>query len=165
MATSKEILSSPYILDGVRIHHSTRQKTLAWLRSLLLDPTDNTLFQYCRYSAVGAIAFIADFSTLYVLTRFAGWHYLVSAAIGFLAGLGLNYALSTAWVFNRRRVRSRTSEFGIFAAVGLAGSGLNELGMWLLVGKAGVFYLWAKAMTTVVIYVWNFTARKLLLFR
>jgi putative flippase GtrA len=135
------------------------------LRAMLLDPADSTLIQFGRYTIVGGLAFIADFSALFALTRFGGVHYLISAAVAFLAGLGINYLLSAAWVFSRRTIRNRGLEFGIFAAVGLIGLCLNEAGMWLLAGLAGLNYLWAKAATAVAVYMWNFGARKAALFR
>ena len=49
--------------------------------------------------------------------------------------------------------------------VGIVGLGLTELLMWLLTGKAGIHYLVAKVITTVIVFVWNFSAKKLILFR
>ena len=36
--------------------------------------------------------------------------------------------------------------------------------MWLIAQKAGVHYLPSKIITTVIVFVWNFTAKKLFLF-
>jgi putative flippase GtrA len=135
------------------------------LRALLIEPTDNTLIQFGRYTIVGGAAFAADFGTLFLLTHFGGIHYLVSAAVAFLIGLVVNYAISAAWVFAHRTVQNRTLEFGIFAAIGVVGLGLNELGMWVLSGHWGIHYLWAKIITAALVYVWNFGARKVALFR
>jgi putative flippase GtrA len=137
----------------------------AFLGALLIDPADNTTFQFFRYTVVGGVALAADFSTLFLLTHFASVHYLASAAVGFLVGLAVNYTLSSVWVFARHTLQNRAVEFGIFAAIGVAGLGLNELGMWLLAGVAGVYYLWAKLITAAAVYFWNFGARKVALFR
>ena len=135
------------------------------LRALCTGPSDSTLVQFVRYTGVGGLAFLCDFFSLFALTHFGGVHYLISAAIAFLAGLTLNYGLSAAWVFSRRTLKNRTIEFGIFASVGVIGLGLNEIGMWLLAGRAGLHYLWAKIVTAGTVYVWNFGARKVALFR
>jgi len=137
----------------------------AFLRALLIEPADNTTLQFFRYLIVGGVALVADFSTLFLLTRFAGVHYLASAAVAFLIGLAVNYTLSSVWVFARHTIRNRAVEFGIFAAIGVAGLGLNELGMWLLAGVFGLYYLWAKLITAAAVYFWNFGARKVALFR
>lgn len=135
------------------------------LRALCLETTDSTLVQFVRYTVVGGLAFLGDFFTLFALTRFCGVYYLISAAIAFLVGLSLNYGLSAVWVFSRRTLKNRAVEFGIFAGIGMIGLGLNELGMWLLAGRAGLHYLRAKIVTAGAVYVWNFGARKLALFR
>ena len=135
------------------------------LRALFVDPADTTMVQFARYTVVGGVAFLGDFFSLFALTRFGGFHYLVSAAAAFLAGLILNYGLSAAWVFSRRTLRNRALEFGIFAGVGIIGLGLNEIGMWLLAGLAGLHYLLAKIVTAGIVYIWNFGARKAALFR
>jgi putative flippase GtrA len=135
------------------------------LRALLIEPTNNTLAQFVRYTVVGGVALTADFGTLFLLTHFGGVYYLASAAVAFTIGLTINYALSAVWVFAHRTVRNRAMEFGIFAAIGLVGLGLNELGMWLLSGLWGIYYLWAKLATAALVYIWNFGARKVALFR
>ncbi len=135
------------------------------LRQLLIEPSESTGVQLFRYLFVGGLAFVLDFGALYVLTSRAGLHYLTSAAIAFLLGLIANYLLSRAWVFPRRKMRNTGIEFAVFAGIGLIGLGLNELGMWLLSGIAGLHYLIAKMCTTAVVFFWNFAARKLSLFR
>jgi putative flippase GtrA len=135
------------------------------LRALLLDDTDSTLVQLVRYTFVGGVAFLCDFGGLYALTEFAGLHYLVSASLSFLLGLGVNYALSVLWVFSRHALKSRWVEFGIFAVVGLVGLALNALFMWLFTEVAGFHYLVSKIGSTALVFLWNFGARKISLFR
>ena len=135
------------------------------LRALLLEPTDSTLVQLFRYTFVGGVAFLCDFGALYALTEFAGLYYLISATLSFLLGLSVNYALSVFWVFNRHALRSRWVEFGIFAAVGLVGLGLNALIMWLLTDLVGMYYLLSKVGSTILVFLWNFAVRKASLFR
>ncbi|HLJ16823.1 MAG TPA: GtrA family protein [Bryobacteraceae bacterium] len=135
------------------------------IRGLLIEGSDDVVVQFARYTIVGAIAFLVDFSTLFLLTHFAGLYYLISAAISFPLGVAVNYALSRIWVFNRRTLSNPIVEFLVFAAIGIVGLGLTELGIWLLAGKAGLNYLAAKIVTTVIVYLWNFGARKIALFR
>ena len=120
--------------------------------------------QLARYLLVGGIAFLADFATLFVLTDWFHVHYLHSAVIAFLAGMGLNYLLSIAWVFKVRVVKNAKLEFLLFALIGIIGLGLNEIILWLLTQGLDLFYLHSKVVATVVILGWNFSARKVLLF-
>jgi putative flippase GtrA len=134
------------------------------LIALFAGRTDNTLVQLVRYTFVGGLAFAVDFGALFVLTRFVGLHYLVSAAIAFGLGLATNYVISVVWVFDQRVMQNRWAEFLVFAGLGVVGLGLNELGMYALTDLVGLHYLGSKVVSTVLTYGWNFASRKLLLF-
>jgi len=132
---------------------------------LLVHKTDSVPVQFLRYGVVGGIAFIVDFSSLVILTSTAHVHYLWSAAIAFVFGLTTNYTLSVVWVFGSRTIFNKYAEFGVFAWIGIVGLGLNELFMWLFTGKWGVHYTTGKLMSTLLVFLWNFVSRRLLLFR
>ena len=135
------------------------------IKKFFKDKTDNTLIQLFRYTFVGGIAFVVDFGSLFLLTEFAGVHYLVSAAISFLFGLATNYLLSILWVFNTRSISNRYHEFIIFGIIGIIGLGLNELIIWRFTEYLHFHYLISKIISAIVVYLWNFFARKNLLFR
>lgn len=135
------------------------------LGKLFRDDVDDTLIQFFRYILVGGLAFIVDFSSLFVLTDILGIYYLVSAAIAFILGLIANYVLSISWVFNKRALGNVWSEFTIFAVIGMIGLGLNELIIWLFTDYVGLYYLASKIISAAIILFWNFFARKYTLFR
>jgi putative flippase GtrA len=130
----------------------------------MLDPTDSVVVQFFRYGFVGGIAFLCDFSTLWWVTSRLGLHYLLSAVLGFSVGLTVNYWLSVRWVFEKRKFSSTSMQFGLFALTGIVGVAINELAMWLLTDGVGWHYLGSKLAATVVVYLWNFSSRKLLIF-
>jgi putative flippase GtrA len=134
------------------------------LPRLLKGSTDNTGIQFMRYTLVGGCSFIVDFSCLFVLTSYCHVHYLVSAAFAFVLGLVVNYVLSIRWVSNERRMRSMWVEFSLFAAIGLGGLLLNELFIWFFTEVVLFYYLISKAVSTVLVYIYNFGVRKLTLF-
>jgi len=134
------------------------------IRSILIAKTNNTFLQLFRYTFVGGIAFLADFGTLFLLTEFLHVQYLVSAGVAFVFGLTINYFLSVLWVFNSRTLENRFMEFLLFAVIGLVGLGLTELFLWILTDIFLIYYLFSKIITTVVVYFWNFFARKFMLF-
>jgi putative flippase GtrA len=123
------------------------------------------LAQFGRYLLVGGTAFVADFTTLAVLTESGAVGVLGAAALAFLVGTQVNYFLSTRWVFTSRRVKDRRLEFALFASVGLMGLGLNELIIWALHHRLGVHYLLAKVASAALVLGWNFLVRKRTLFR
>ncbi len=132
---------------------------------LIKNQTDRTHIQFFRYIFVGGIAFIVQFSSLYAFTSVIGVYYLISAAFAFILGLIANYALSIYWVFNKRTLGNKVSEFTIFAIIGIVGLFLNELLMWFFTDYLGLFYLISNIFAAALILFWNFFARKLTLFR
>ncbi len=123
------------------------------------------LHEFIRYVVASAIALLVDAGLLWLLTDIAQISYLLSGAVSFTAGLTIVYLLSVYWVFEARTVRSRGAEFLIFAVIGLVGLGLNEVILYILTSMFGVFYLFSKAASVVVVFSWNFAARKWILFR
>ena len=131
----------------------------------LTSPASTLGAQVLRYLLVGGLAFLVDYATLLSLVDLAGWHYGVATAVGFAAGLLTNYLLSIKWVFNSRTLGSRRAEFIVFALIGALGLLLTELMMWTGVDLLSIDYRVAKLFAVATVLFWNFTARKLLLFR
>lgn len=117
-----------------------------------------------RYIIAGSLAFLVDFGILYICTEFLAIHYLLSNLLGLIAGLTLTYILNTQWVFSFRRYKKTWLEFVIFSAIVIAGLGLNEVLMLLLVGTFSIHYLQAKIVTTAFVTVFNYFAKKFILF-
>lgn len=144
--------------------HSAAKSERGFIASILLAKTDKTLIQLFRYTFVGGIAYCVDFGSLFFLTEFVKINYLISAAIAFLFGLITNYLLSTLWVFSKRTLADKKIEFLVFSIIGLVGLGLNEALIWFFTELAGFHYLISKMFSTVVVFLWNFFARKKILF-
>ncbi len=133
---------------------------------LLKGPSGDLRIQAFRYLISGGTAFLVDTALLTLLTEcFGREHLLLWTGIAFAAGLVITYLFSILWVFDNRSMKSRTAEITVFVLIGVIGLGLTELLMWLLAQKAGLHYLLSKIVTTVLVFVWNFAAKKLLLFR
>ena len=132
---------------------------------LFKEETENTLIQLFRYGFVGGAAFLVDYGVLVLLTEVFGMHYLLSATISFILGLVTNYLLSVVWVFNNRTLGNRWAEFTVFAIIGVIGLGLNALIMYVCTDKMGIHYMISKIISTVIVFFWNFFARKFVLFK
>lgn len=135
------------------------------LRYLFVEPTTNIWLQLLRYGFVGGVAFVADYGTLFLLTHYAGMHYLWSAAVAFAIGLTVNYLLSISWVFNRNRSAKPWVEFMVFTLIGIVGLGLNELIMYVATDLLSMHYMLSKLISTALVFCWNFFARKLIIFK
>jgi putative flippase GtrA len=132
---------------------------------LIKNQTDSTHIQFFRYIFVGGAAFIVDFVSLFIFTDVFGVYYLISAALAFILGLIANYTLSINWVFNKRTLDNKISEFTIFAFIGVIGIFLNVAIIYLFTEYVGLFYLLSKIIAAALILFWNFFARKITLFK
>lgn len=135
-----------------------------YMRIFFLKKSDKTSVQLFKYFFVGGIAYTVDFGSLYFLTDIAKVHYLISAAIAFTLGLITNYSLSILWVFSKRTLTNKRLEFIVFSIIGLVGLSLNEVIIWFFTEWIHFHYLISKVFSTVVVFFWNFFARKKILF-
>ena len=131
-------------------------------------PRSSLMGQFVRYLVTGGLAFVVDFG-LYALCLYKfDWFYLLANLVGLVAGLVINYIMSIAWVFSEcKRVLEdrKTAEFTIFAVVGFLGVGINELLMLLMVGGFKWDEMISKMAAAVLVLMWNFGARKMMLFQ
>ena len=141
-------------------------------RKLFVGDTDNTLIQFFRYLFVGGFAFLVDFAVSWLLFHFAfgekkelGW---VANSLSFVAGLAVNYLISTFWIFKNSKVKNKLVEFLSFAAIGVVGLiitiAITKLFELWLGDTTSLFQIIAKLVSTAVSFLWNFFARKILLY-
>ena len=127
-------------------------------------PDRLVLVELVKYGLGSALALAVDWTLLIVLTELVGLHYLASATLSFSCGMIVAYALSISVVFKHRSMSDRSAELLTFVAVGLAGLILNQALMWSIVTYTPLGYLAAKVPTMGVVFLFNFTARRALLF-
>lgn len=120
--------------------------------------------QFLRYIVAGGLAFVCDISALWVMTEHLGIHYLISASLAFLLGLAVNYLICVGFIFEYRASVNSLHEFALFTAVGLLGLALNALILFGLTEGLALHYLTSKLFSAAVVLLFNFSARRHLLF-
>ena len=135
------------------------------LHRLLIADTGNLLAQLFRYVIVGGVAFVVDYGLLFVLTEYLHFHYLVSATISFVAGLVVNYVISTSWIFRHSKLESRAAEFTIYSLIGVVGLLFNNALLYLLTDCLHLHYMFSKLITAALVMGWNFLGRRIILFK
>lgn len=131
-------------------------------------PRQSLIGQFVRYLFTGGIAFVLDFGLFALCLYIFELHYLLANFVGLVVGLIVNYYISVAWVFSackRSLENKKAVEFGIFAIVGIIGVGINQLCMFLMIGCLEYQEMLSKMAAAVIVLLWNFGARKLLLFK
>ena len=137
---------------------------------LFAGATENTLIQFFRYCFVGGAATVVDWgiSALLFFAVFDQHYAILANGCYFVAGLLANYFLSTFWVFRSSKMQSRLVEFLAFAAIGVVGLlltiGITKVSEITLGNITSAYQMIGKIVSTMVAFLWNFFARKYLLF-
>jgi putative flippase GtrA len=135
------------------------------IKKIFKLPANSIKIQLLRYVLSGGFTFLADIVCLYLLTEFVGLHYILSSILSFLVGLTLNYLLSIFWIFNKRVMSKKYVEFGIFFLISSIGLGLTVLFMYLFTEIIHLYYLQSKIISAGMVFFWNFSAKKTILFK
>ena len=142
------------------------------LRDLFFKKTEDTRIQFFRSLFIGGVATVVDFgATAFVRELIFGgkdsWSLrLLYVCCGFIAGLTVNFILSRIFVFDRARYETK-KEFVAFAAIGIIGLGLNYgiISLFsLFMSLKGMVFYGVKLVATLVTFMWNFFARKKLIY-
>jgi putative flippase GtrA len=134
------------------------------VKSAGLKPSNDYSVQLIRSLAVSGVSVIANFGAAFILKEIVGLHYLLGTAGAFLAGVFVNYYMSTYWVFANRKLTSKHAEILISVIVMGIGMLLNLVIIFCLVEYVHVGYWLALSFSTIVVFFWNFIIRKKLLY-
>jgi putative flippase GtrA len=120
--------------------------------------------EFIRYFGCSAVALAADAGVYTACMKLLGWGYASAAAVGFVTGLVIVYALSVRLAFRTRRLADARAEFTLFAAIGAFGLVLTEALLWALVDRLDTEPVVARFLAAGLVFVANFSLRKLVLF-
>ena len=146
-----------------------------------------------RFLLVGGTATVVDYLVFWIfdgllfplVSSTASWQVvalILATALGFCAGLLVNWALSVSFVFRAVKDKEQASSkksFFVFTVIGVIGLAITEVGVLLLVWLLPEFPLFgvtqvlgtswakwlAKVIMTCIVLVWNYVGRKLLVFK
>ena len=152
---------------------------------IFISETSNTAIQFFRSIFVGGLASVVDMFVVILCKEAFKMPETWAVVFGFIVGVTVNYIVSTFWVFAKAKVKSRTADSIGFAVIGIIGLGLTQLiiapfaehnifqstgflvknavfGSLIPVDK---YYIIGKCLAIVLVYMWNFFARKFILYR
>lgn len=151
-----------------------------------LKKHEKFLFEILRFLLVGGLATIIDYIVfelsynLIFITLDEMINLALSTALGFLFGNIFNYIFSIIFVFKGAKENKKTQTIGaflLFTLIGVIGLGIKigcQTGgtylMNLIYNPSSNFGIWFKralvyGVATLIVLVWNYTCRKLLIFK
>ena len=117
-----------------------------------------------KYLLVSVVALAVDSGLLVAFKDYAAAPLWLAVAIGFTAGVLVNYGLSIAFVFHQHRLGNRGIEFLGFLVIGVAGLAVKEAVIGGLVAVGGLNYKLANIPAVGAAFVFNFGVRRAVLF-
>lgn len=129
----------------------------------VIKETDNGFLQFFRYLIAGGTATLADILVLFIFYHLLGVNYLISATLGFMAGVTTNYTINSAIVF--KSAGKIKKELSLFAIIGIGGLLWTYLILWTLVDNFNFPVMLAKIVAVILVLNWNFFMRKKFVFK
>lgn len=119
--------------------------------------------QFIRFLVVGGVCLVLNLSLLYVLTDKLGLHYLLSCCIVVLLVNYVGFQLNKLFTFTRQSpyIKGETiMQFIKYNAVSVVSFVLAVGQMYVLVDFFGMWYIYASAVSSVVMAFINFGMHK-----
>lgn len=118
-----------------------------------------TFKQFLRYCVVGGFVTFVDLSVLYLLVEYQQFPVIPGTILSFFVALITSYLLNKSWTF-KNRSKNHRKQFIKFAIVSGVGLGLTVSFMYLFFHIFSIWYMLAKAMTSLIVLFWNFLGNK-----
>lgn len=112
-----------------------------------------------KYATVGIIGTAIDIGSLYLFVEYAGIPVIPASVLSFLLAVVNNFVLNKAWTFQNKSKNYRKL-FIKFLIVSIVGLLLTVFCMYLFVNIAHIWYIFAKALTSLIVLSWNFLGNK-----
>jgi len=119
---------------------------------------------FVRYSIVGGLTAVAEFSLLIIQVELISINYLIANIIAFVLAHIINYILSRIWVFESSSSKRRI-EFSLFMLFVGGGLLINQVLLWYLVDQVGIRYEISKIISILVVIIWNYITRRYIIFK
>lgn len=113
-----------------------------------------------KFSIVGGIATIIDFTCLYIFKEFLNLNIILANTLSFIISVTYNYIASITWVFDVNKNRNKNVQFILFIVFSIVGLIINNIILYILTDKLSIYYLISKVIATIIVMIFNFVTRK-----
>lgn len=121
------------------------------------------IVHFIKFGLVGASGLVVDFSVTWLCKEKIKLNKYVANGVGFLFGVTNNYILNKYFTFQNTDT-DIAGQFFKFLVVSVIGFALNTGMLYLLQKNTKINFYVSKALVTLVVLLWNFTANSLYTF-
>lgn len=130
----------------------------------MIDKLLKNFRPFLKYCIVGVTGTFIDLASLYVFVEYFLIPVIPATVISFLLAVTNNFIFNKIWTF-KSKSRNYRKLFIKFLIVSIVGLGLTITSMHVMVNLIGIWYMFAKAITSLIVLTWNFLANKVWTFR
>lgn len=113
----------------------------------------------------GGTATVIDLVALYILTDAYKIWYLLSAIIAFAIAFIANFAMQKFWSFAGEHEKKSHHQLFLFLSINLMNLAINASGMYLLVDKIKIWYIFSQIIMSALIAMESFFVYKVIIFK
>ncbi len=116
-----------------------------------------------KFTVVGVLNTVIDFSVFYLLHDVFDIYFIIAHVCGFTLALCNSFYFNATWTFNSLDKKRWHRQAVCFAIVSVVGMGLSTLTIYI--ANAFVWVYFAKALATIVSFLWNYAASFFIVFK
>ncbi len=109
-----------------------------------------------RFITSGSIGAITNLGILYLLTDVAHVWYLISATVAFIISQIISFIMQKLWTFQETARDTIKRQITLYVSLGIFNVAVNTLLVYLLVDHAGVYHVFAQAISSILIAVYSY---------
>ncbi len=121
------------------------------------------LIKIIKFVIVGGIATLISGIVFFICDHFFKMPVLLSNTIAFIISVIYNFWASVKWVFEVDKNKKKHTVFIEFIVLAVVGYFLTQLLLWLMADILKLNHMLAWLLATIIVMVFNFITRKLLL--
>ncbi len=125
----------------------------------------NKRITIAKFITSGTTAGTVEFSLLFTLTHYAGFHYLLSSTLAFVVAVCVGFTLQKFWTFEDKSLSSIHRQAIQYLSLGLLNLSINAVLMLILVEKFHLWYMLAQFVACGVMACSNFIIYNLFIFK
>lgn len=141
----------------------SREIVVFWLNFFHIkvsNEIEHLLVQIFKFGIVGVVSTLIDFVFLYLFKDVLHVHLVLANTLSFVISVVYNYWASLTFVFDVNKEKSKRRNFIIFVVCSFIGLLLNDLLVYVITDKLGIYYMISKVIATLFVMVFNFITRK-----
>ena len=116
-----------------------------------------------KFSIVVCIATIIDFICLYIFKEYLNIDVILANTLSFIISVIYNYIASITLVFDINKNKNKKLKFALFIIFSIIGLIINNTLIYILTNTLNIYYLLSKVIATLIVMIFNFITRKMIL--